>query len=72
MASTLNLIDEACNMSRHYFVSKFLKEKSIIIVLISCLSFYASRSPKFARIYYQFIIKKVYEEINEIPRLQIL
>ena len=34
-----NLIDEACNMSRHYFVSKFLQEISIIINSISCLSF---------------------------------
>ena len=41
----LNLIDEACNMSRHYFVSKCLQEISIIIILVSCLSFHASKSP---------------------------
>ena len=41
----LNLTDEACNESRHYFVSKFLQEISIIIILISCLSFHASKFP---------------------------
>ena len=38
----LSLIEEACNMSRHYFVSKFLQEMSIIIILLSCLSFHDS------------------------------
>ena len=39
-----NLIDEACNMSRHDFVSKFLQEIPIVIVLLYCLSFHASKS----------------------------
>ena len=53
-------------MSRHYFVNKFLQEISIIIILISYLNFHGSKSTRFAIIYYQFIIKKVCDGLNEI------
>ena len=52
-------------MSRYHFASKSLQEISIII-LIFCLNFHASKCPEFPLIYYQFVIKKVYDEINEI------
>ena len=50
-------------MSRHYFVNEFLKEISIIIILISYLNFHASKSTRFALIYYQFIIKRCVTEL---------
>ena len=53
-------------MSHHYFVNKFLQEISIIIILISYLNFHGSKSTRFAIIYYQFIIKKVCDGLNEI------
>ena len=63
----LNLIDEACNMSRHYFVSKLLQEISIIIILLSYSSFHASKSSL-------SIYDGMCDGINETlkPRLQIL
>ena len=42
-------------MSRHCFVSKFLQEILIIVVLIFCLNFPASKYPLLALIYYQFL-----------------
>ena len=53
-------------MSRYYFVSKSLQEISIVIILIFYLNFHVSKYPEFPIIYYQFIIKKVYDGINEI------
>ena len=41
-------------VSHHFFVSKFLKEISIIVTFIFCLNFPVSKCPKFALICYQF------------------
>ena len=55
-----------CSMLSHSFVSKFLQEISIIVILIFCLNFPSSKYPSFALIYYQFsasVMKKCMTEL---------